>query len=143
MTVIAWDGKMLAADKQVTLSGLMRTATKIRRIDDLLVGVSGNVCAASEIFAWVERGRNPQDFPKLQESEDDYANLLVIENGRVLTYARSPLPWEYEDSLFAIGSGREFALAAMYCGKNAQEAVEIASHFEASCGKGVDVLIPN
>ena len=142
MTVIAWDGKMLASDKQVTINGLVRTATKIRRIDHLLVGVSGNVCAAAEAFAWVERGRNPNDYPKLQESEDDHANVLVIEYGRVLMYSRSPHPWEYEDVFFAIGSGRELALAAMHCGKNAKEAVEVASLFEASCGKGVDVLLP-
>lgn len=78
----------------------------------------------------------------MKESKDDYANVLVIENGRVLMYSRSPHYWEYEDSFFAIGSGRELALAAMYCGKNAKEAVEVASLFEASCGMGVDVLEP-
>lgn len=39
-----------------------------------------------------------------------------------------------------MGSGRDFAIAAMHCGKTAREAVEIASLYENGCGNGVDVL---
>jgi ATP-dependent protease HslVU (ClpYQ) peptidase subunit len=46
----------------------------------------------------------------------------------------------YEDKKTATGSGRDYALAAMHCGKTAREAVEIACLFETGCGNGVDEL---
>lgn len=42
MTVIAWDGKTLAADKRVGYGNMHRTTTKIRRVGDALVGCSGS-----------------------------------------------------------------------------------------------------
>jgi hypothetical protein len=40
----------------------------------------------------------------------------------------------------AIGSGMDFALAAMACGKTAAEAVEIAARFDPNTGGRVDVI---
>jgi hypothetical protein len=42
MTVIVWDGKTLAADKQATQADLKRKVTKIHRLRGHLVGVSGD-----------------------------------------------------------------------------------------------------
>lgn len=141
MTVIAWDGKSLAADKRAVSCGLISTTTKIRRIGSLLVGACGNTALGNEMMAWVERGRNPDDFPQAQRNPDENCGLLVIDSGRIIKYESSPYPIEFEDSFFAIGSGRDFALAAMHCGKSAAEAVEIASLFECGCGNGVDALM--
>jgi len=140
MTIIAWDGKTLAADKRATNYGLIRTVTKIKRIGDLMVGVCGDTAQHAEAIAWIERGRQPQDYPKKLSDKDADASVMVIEAGRIKMYGSSPLPALYEDQQFAIGSGRDFALAAMHCGKSAREAVEIACLFENGCGNGVDVL---
>jgi hypothetical protein len=45
-----------------------------------------------------------------------------------------------EDAHHAIGSGRDFAAAAMYLGKTAREAVEVAMALTGFCGHGVDTL---
>jgi len=140
MTCIAWDGKTLASDKRVTEEGLARTVTKIRRINGLLVGATGLTWAGREMLAWVERGRKPEDFPASQRNKDDWAGTIVIEGTHILTYDRGPYPIEIEDPTYAIGSGRDYALAAMHCGKTAAEAVEIAALFETGCGNGVDTL---
>lgn len=141
MTVIAWDGKTLAADRRVEHGGVISVSTKIRRIGTLLVGVSGNFSAGLAMFDWIEKGRKPEDYPEVQKKYDDYScGCLVIENGRIFKYESGPFPLEFEQTFFAIGSGREFATAAMYCGKTAREAVEIASLFDSGCGNGVDVL---
>ncbi len=140
MTVIAWDGKTLAADKRMVSAGLSLTTTKIRRIGDLLVGAAGNVSSTAEAMAWVERGRNPVDWPACLRDKEDWASLMVIDGGRVLRYERSPFPCEIEGHIAATGSGRDFAIAAMHCGKTAREAVEITSLLEVDCGNGVDVL---
>lgn len=142
MTIIAWDGKMLAADKRSVNSGLARTVTKIHRISRFLVGASGSFDSTVEALAWVERGRHTDDYPKSQYDKDDYAVVFVIEphTDFVFVYERSPYPLRFEDRFFAMGSGRDVALAAMHCGKTAKEAVEIACLFECSCGNGIDTL---
>lgn len=142
MTVIAWDGTMLAADKRAVYQGLIRTVTKIRRIGDLLVGASGDAAPSVEAMDWVARGRKPDDFPeRLGHGEEySYVDMIVIDAGRILKYESTPFPIEIEDAVIAIGSGRDFALAAMHLGKTACEAVEVACLFEVGCGNGVDVL---
>ena len=140
MTVIAWDGKTLAADKRAVNAGLSRTVTKIRRMGKLLVGASGNASASAELFEWVKRGRKEKDFPKIQSKTDDNASLLVIDHGRILKYEVSPIPIIFEDKFFAMGSGRDYALAAMFLGKDAVYAVQIACLFDVDCGNGIDLL---
>lgn len=140
MTVIAWDGKTLAADKLANYNGLKRVVTKIQRIDDLLVAASGNAWAANEAFAWVKRGRKPEEYPACQRDKDDWALLLVVERRQILVYERSPYPTTIEEGVFAMGGGRDFALAAMHMGADARRAVEVASHFCPDCGLGVDTL---
>ena len=140
MTVIAWDGKTLAADKRFTSQGLVYTVTKIHRLGELLLGASGDAASAAEAIDWIRRGRRHGDFPERLRSKDCYVDLIVIDNGKILEYENSPFPTEIEDTIMAIGSGRDFALSAMYLGKTAKEAVEIACLFDSGCGNGVDVL---
>lgn len=139
MTIIAWDGQMLAADKRACSGNVVSTVTKIRRIGEMLVGVSGSADIAGEMFEWIQNGRKPDQFPEIQRNNDE-VTVLVIERGQILCYERSPFPILLEDHYFAIGSGRNYALAAMHCGKNAVEAVEVACHFDPDCGNGVDIL---
>lgn len=138
MTVIAWDGHALAADKQATDCGLGRTVTKIHRIGDLLVSSCGNCSHGRALIDWVRKGRVIADFPKA--GNDGRATLLVIENGRVKSYEEGPHPIELEDTFYACGSGRDYAMAALALGKTAVEAVQLACRFDTDCGMGWDVL---
>lgn len=143
MTVIAYDGKTLAADRRITSSGLIRTMTKIRRIGDLRVGCAGPTDSAVAMFAWIEGGCVSDQFPKSQSDKEDWAATIVIDGaGRICMYERTPSMQVLEDEIIAIGSGRDFALAAMHLGKTAAEAVDVAAHFQCDCGNGVDVLDP-
>ncbi len=140
MTIIAWDGKTLAADKRGLNSGLPRTLTKIRRIGDLLVGVSGDAADQQDVMAWVEQGRKVDNYPKAMLDKELGSSMVIIEDGKIMYYGTSPLPTVIEDKTIAMGSGRDYAIAAMHLGKSAREAVEIASLFDVGCGNGVDVL---
>lgn len=141
MTIIAWDGKTLAADKLASYGSMARTTTKIFRIRDCLVGYSGDQTFGEQMLAWFKRGENPDDFPASQRDKDDWISLLVIRpGGAIHIYERTPYPLSFEDIQYAIGSGREFAIAAMYCGKSAVDAVLIASMLDTGCGQGVDEL---
>lgn len=138
MTVIAWDGKWLAADKQSTDVGLRRTTTKIRIAQNgNLMGASGDSGVCEALRLWYDAGAKPADFP----DKDKSSRLLVIDKtGQPWFYDANPTPIRFEGQRFAMGSGRDYAETAMYLGKNAREAVEIASLFDINCGQGVDVL---
>lgn len=141
MSVIAWDGKRLAADKRACLGTTIRTTTKIFTVYDCLVGYCGEASFGEELLAWFRAGANPAEFPASLRGKDDWAELLVIVPGKIITkYERTPYPLTFHDEYFAIGSGRDFALAAMYCGKTAIEAVKVACLFDSACGNGIDVL---
>lgn len=141
MTVIAWDGKTLAADKRACIGSMIRTTTKIFRVGDCLVGYSGEACFGEQMVAWFKAGAKVDDFPAAQRDKDDWCGLLVIHpDGKIAKYERTPYPLCFEDGQFAFGSGRDYALAAMYCGKTAAEAVEVTCALDNGCGNGVDTL---
>jgi ATP-dependent protease HslVU (ClpYQ) peptidase subunit len=142
MSVIAWDGKTLAADKRATFGGnLILTTTKIRRIGNMLVGYAGGADFGEQMVQWVADGADPADFPTGQRDKDDWAGVLVLRPGQpVARYERTPYPILFEDRCVAVGSGRDFAMAAMYLGCDAKRAVEVACALDVNCGNGVDVL---
>lgn len=141
MTVIAFDGKTLAADKQASFGGLLRTVTKIHRIGSLLVGGSGEVAFIGNMLEWIRNGRDPATFPASQRDKDDWQPIMVVEpDGCMLIYERSPHPVRWQDRFGAIGSGRDYAMAAMHLGRSAAEAVGVACALDAGCGNGIDTL---
>lgn len=141
MTTVAFDGKTLAADKRATSGNNISTVTKIRRIGDLLVGGSGDLDFVLSMMEWIEKGRDIAAFPTHQRDKDDWQTVLVIEkDGTPSVYNRTPHPIRYEQPNVAIGSGRDFALAAMHLGCDAITAVKVASALDCGTGNGVDSL---
>lgn len=141
MTVICWDGQTLAGDKRTNFGTGHATTTKVRRIGDLLIGCAGSTAKIMEFHAWVERGRKPEDLPVFQKDAKECVEALVIEpDGTVLCYSDSAYPFKVENRFWAIGSGREFAMGAMYCGCTASAAVGVASALDINCGNGIDTL---
>lgn len=146
MTVLAWDGTSLAADKQATEGNTRHLTTKIKRIDKgrfkgYLVGGSGMTSQVNHMIAWFELGAEPETFPKYQDHDEFSAQLLAISPDKVvLRFDINPLPCVFHDTHYALGNGREVALGALAMGATAQQAVEIASKMCEGCGMGVDVL---
>jgi len=141
MTVVAWDGKVLAADRRATLGTLIRTTTKIHRMENGdLCAYAGDAAAGEELLAWFRSGADQARFPIDRRKDDPWASLLVIRKRprAILKYETTPYPLTFKDKTFAIGSGRDFALAAMACGRSAIKAVELAAKFDSGCGNGVD-----
>lgn len=140
MTVIAWDGKTLAADKRTTLSGVPITTSKLGRAGGLMYGCAGSSAPCREIGEWIESGMDPAKIPSFQRDERDSVNALIIDNGVVCLLQNGPVLIRTEMKQMAIGSGGDFAVAAMHLGKTAREAVEIACLFDVNCGNGVDTM---
>lgn len=148
MTVIAWDGKTLAADKQATNCGNPYKVTKIYKLLEgpdagALVAFSGSGVHAFELLEWFRNGRVKEMFPKSRAHDpDDGAGAIFIDcKKKIHLYTHySPFAEVIEESLYARGSGRDYALAVLHLGETAKRAVEVACALDVSCGLGIDTL---
>lgn len=140
MTTVAWDGRTLAADKRVSFGSRIATVTKVHRVNGHLVAGAGSSAQINEMIEWFRHGARPETFPAKQRTDDGISLLVITPEGKALQYSNTPYPIEHGDSRVAIGSGCEFAMAAMHCGKTAREAVEVAAILDSNTGNGVDVL---
>ena len=67
MTVVAWDGRTLAADKMSCSDGYGYTVTKVHRLrDGSIVAFSGDGDNAMALLAWLDAARNPATYPDAQ-----------------------------------------------------------------------------
>lgn len=138
MTVIAWDGKTLAADRQSTCAGMRSTTAKIRHLPDGdYAACTGGSDVCHMLVEWYKNGAKPSEWPAVQAT-DDWARLIIASKDGVVFYERHPVAMLVRDKFIAFGSGRDFAMGAMAAGATASEAVDIASRFSTSCGLGVD-----
>ena len=141
MTVLAWDGRTLAADKLMVNGDCRQHTTKIERFGLQLLGVCGNLSVGRELLAWFKAGAEPALFPAGNRNLNEGASLVVINpDGGVWKYESSPHPFEVEGDFCAFGCGDTAALVAMHCGKTAREAAIIAGTFVHGCGGGYDAL---
>lgn len=144
MTVIAWDGKTLAADKLATYGSMSITITKLHRVPQGIVGIHGGSAHGIAIVNWMRDGATRSKFPK-PESADVAGNMLLItKSGKAfhMEGVNGPQFMRVEDKCVAYGSGADFARAAMAIGLDASAAVGIASRFNVYCGNGIDTLEP-
>ena len=141
MSIIVWDGKTLAADRQWTSVNLIRTTTKIWRHGDILMGGAGVLTDVEALRNWVMAGLDPTKFPTLKCDNGNVPQFWVINrSGAVAKFEDAPYPLTLHDPFFAEGSGRDFAYGALAMGADAVRAVEIACQYDTTCGGGVDVL---
>lgn len=143
MTVIVWDGTTLAADRRALNNGYPGTVCKLRRAPNgSLVAYSGDYDTGIALANWYCEGAEPHKMPPNRD-KDGYcrAYLLVIEvDGTVVRYEREPVALRFLDPVAAMGSGRDYALAALHLGCTAVRAVEVASALDTNCGNGIDTL---
>lgn len=141
MTVIAFDGRTVAADKKSTSYGHSRTVNKLNVIDrDTVVVGCGSADRIMHVVEWFKRGADPAFFPDYKGLPDnDVPELWVFRKGqKVGKYEHTPFLIEFEDTCVAGGSGRDAAMGAMLAGAGAIRAVVIASEVCSDCGHGVD-----
>ena len=137
MTTIAWDGSTLAGDRRGNSCGLAYEVTKVRRTaDGRLLGFTGEIGLGTLMLDWLDKGGTR---PAAQDSDRWVTVLEIDPDGTCWCHGRDTR-WKVEQPFFAIGSGRDFALAAMALGRGAAEAVEVAARFDTGTGNGVDAL---
>lgn len=137
MTTIAYKDGVLAADTQLTWGTYPLPCSKITRIrDDFVYAFSGTTTDEALIYRYFCKPEwRTEDFPKTRK---DFA-IIFIEGGIAYHMLNSPLPMPILAPL-AIGSGGDFAIAAMAMGKSAEEAVKFASQFDTDTNNTVEVF---
>ena len=141
MTTVAWDGKTMATDTLATDSWGMREEQpeKVLRGDDYLVGCAGEY---GQIMAWW-RGA-PRSFEALlregyspySKDSNDPALVLVGPEGHPYRHVAGSF-LRCSRAFHAVGSGRDYALAAMRLGQTAAQAVALAAEFDNNTGSRV------
>ena len=141
MTIIAWDGYTLAADKAAHNNGYLSTVTKIYRVPDGLVGLSGDGDAAMDLLEWFQNGRIAKDYPAAQKGNGDRSGALFIDKQKqIWSYDKSPNAQQYMQKFHAMGCGRDYAMATMHLGFDSVKAVEVACALDVYCGNGIDCI---
>jgi hypothetical protein len=141
MTTIAWDGKNVAADRQMSSStGYIYPGSREKLVSDSDSGRTyahtGHAALFDPLIAWHKAGSDPKDVP-VGAASDDTDILIVFEGGKCFGYRMSvPYPIEFF-APEAWGSGDLIAIGAMEAGATAQKAVEIATRRDAMTGCGI------
>jgi hypothetical protein len=101
---------------------------KVKKIKGGLYGAAGNVENVELFFDWVKAGR-PKKSPDIRGDFEalGFDGKKLIWYGKNLRGTRTGWP-------NAIGSGAQFAQAAMICGKTAKQAVHVAINLDVSSG---------
>lgn len=123
MTTIATDGKSMAADGQTTRDDhiICVSTKKIRRLKSgKIVGCCGASGDEQLFIDWLE---GEEKKPKLQGG---FGAIVLDPKAGPRAYFFDCTSDKIEGN-YAIGSGAQFALAAMDCGRSPAEAVKIAS----------------
>lgn len=136
MTTVAWDGKTLAADSQVTIGNCRGHGTKLVSNEAGYVAAgAGNFCDVLPWLAWVAAGMDPEQQPTSLDAESTL--IIVPPRGAPLWFAGTHIPIKLPRKKFAIGSGSDFAMGAMAVGADAVTAVKIAADHDVYTNRKV------
>ncbi len=139
MSVIAWDGKTVAADRQANQDNtrsLIKKLSVVRRTGDIL-GTVGGVDYGLKLEKWYRAGARHALFPKPKLKDDDATLIVFTRSGRVFEFTNSPDSVPITDKFQAWGDGSDLAIGAMAMGATAREAVKITCRYKITCGMGV------
>lgn len=126
MTTIAYDGKTLAVDSRISDNQDTITSErgkKLFKVGDKWIAFSGDWQDAMLALDWFRAGE-----PKDKKPQLDNLTAFVKIGSRCYRYEKKLARWEVKAPA-ATGSGYEFALAAMACGKTARQAIQLAAKF--------------
>lgn len=144
MSVIAWDGKILAADRQGTFSNMRRTGRKIYKLENgNVIAFCGSISTSLLLLDWYKSGADKEKWPEEIQQGDKWCNIIVAEKGKCRFMDQQPFFLPVFDPFAAWGIGADFAIGAMEMGADAKTAVEIAIKWSEGCGCGVDWFEPS
>ena len=137
MTTIAWDGETIAADTLCSDQfGMIGYTSKIKVLETAVVAYCGDSSALNTFLYWNETwNRDPEKWPKSLKN----SSIIYISDGMIFGFEGEKYPTEYlYNKPIAWGSGGSPALALMYQGYDAIDAVKGASDADIYTGGEVE-----
>jgi ATP-dependent protease HslVU (ClpYQ) peptidase subunit len=140
MSVIAWDGKTIAADRSITFGEVKMIGNKLWEIPGGAIAVCGGSYSGMLVKNWWISGARKEEWPDIQKDKEAWS-ILVVANSKkgVIYYEQEPVGIEV-GGIMAWGSGKEIAIGVMASGGSAVNAVEIACTYSPFCGFGCDFV---
>jgi len=141
MTTIAFDGKIMAGDTLTTdyYGMIEESLEKVKVGKDFLCGGAGEI---AQINKWWKKVKEmtfleviEYGYPDYKKDDNDPSIIIADKNG----------VWRHTGGIFlkcsrefhAVGSGRDYALAAMHLGNSATESVLVAASFDNGTNKEI------
>lgn len=142
MSVVAWDGRSLAADRQAVYGDQRVCICKMRKVPgrDVLAWL-GDHEKGLYPANWYADGAKPELWPDFQGG-DGFCTLILATTTGVFMFMQLPMRINISEPFMAWGEGSAYALGAMARGATARHAVEAAERFCIHCGFGVDEAVP-
>jgi hypothetical protein len=139
MTIICTDGDTVASDSLVTFGNERGVKDGVKMVvdDGRIYAASGLYCLPA-LVRWHKADADVRNLPVI-EGDDAWALLVIEPSG--MTYYSKALPYPTPVAPpFALGTGCDFALGAMYAGGSPREAAEIACRLDIKCGGAIQVV---
>lgn len=143
MTTIAFKDGVMAADRQVTFGSMNDCeATKIAKAPNGdIAGVCGKLALAAEFLRWFAKNEGAGPRPSLLDDDKDNETWALVARTDGTLEIHDPRGWaKISAPFYALGSGADFAFAAMACGCGAADAVKIAARFDIKTGAAIDIV---
>lgn len=143
MTTIAFDGTRLATDSQSTNCNRYMVVRKLHIINGKILAATGDSRYSMPAVEWLTNMFNGgaaaelQTKPSFPEAASFDIVVVYREGDKTVCdlYGPELCARRVLQPFIAFGSGGEFAMAAMHCGKSAMQAVAIATKYDVySCG---------
>lgn len=138
MTTVAWDGKTMASDSLATDAWGLKEEVfdKILAGNGFLVGTAGEKGGIHRWWKSIEGMKFCEvvefGYPEFNRDNND-PSIMLVDKWNLMRHV-SGVFVEMQRRYHAVGSGRDYALAAMRCGKSASVAIKIAMEFDNNTG---------
>lgn len=141
MTTIAYRDGIMVADSQETLGSFKyKGSPKILVLEnELVIGVAGDTPKIVEAIRFFSRPDWKEKFDDAPDFKKGFEALLVSE-GRPYYCTNNCIPVPIGHPFYAIGSGWQLAMAGMFTGMSAEDAVKFAGEMNIYTNKEVQVV---
>lgn len=142
MTTIASDGVTVSADGRMTsgLTLVQDDTVKMVVRNGIIFAVSGLAAHVGPLVGWYLAGAVPADYPCPTDDQNSSGFVAIEGPSRVRRFSYGSKFSTDEKFPFVLGSGGDYAMAAMVCGKTPQEAIEIAAMFDLGTGGKIQTI---
>jgi hypothetical protein len=142
VTVIAYDGLYVAADRMISNdSGMKGSSRKLDVHEGWVLATCGAADHGEALIIWFKDGKRPDAYPHADKGGEKGAYLYAFQhNAPVMCFQTWPSPILFPMTEFAAGCGSEIARTALHLGRDAREAAKVACELNVFCGMGVDYV---